>query len=101
MAKILGLDESKLKENQQKFSEKQQGNVKEVTLDNITNEDIIAMANYIQQLEQLNKDQRGYILQLQQQLTNAGKKLSEFHQMYRQQQGNVTTFVEVESKLDL
>jgi hypothetical protein len=31
-------------------------------------------------LEQLSKDQRGYILQLQQQLSNAGKKLSEFHQ---------------------
>ena len=75
--------------------------MKEVTLDNIEKEDILAMAEYIQQLEQLNKDQRGYILQLQQQLTNAGKKLSEFHQMYQQQQNNVTTFVEVTGKLDL
>ena len=74
---------------------------KEVTLDNIEKEDIIAMAEYIQQLEQLNKDQRGYILQLQQQLTNAGKKLSEFHQRYRDEQGIVTNYVEVNAKLDL
>ena len=52
----------------------------EIKLDTITKEEIIEMAKYIQQLEQLSKDQRGYILQLQQQLTNAGKKLSEFHQ---------------------
>lgn len=77
-----------------------QNNIKEVTLDNIQKEDILAMAEYIQQLEQLNKDQRGYILQLQQQLTNAGKKLSEFHKM-AQQQNKITTIVEVDSKLDL
>jgi flagellar biosynthesis chaperone FliJ len=52
----------------------------EIKLDTITKEEIIEMAKYIQQLEQLSKDQRGYILQLQQQLSNAGKKLSEFHQ---------------------
>ena len=70
--------------------------MKEVTLDNITKEDIIAMAQYIQQMEQLNKDQRGYILQLQQQLTNAGKKLSEFHQLYARTNGvsnNITNFI--------
>jgi hypothetical protein len=48
---------------------------KEVTLDNIEQKDIIAMAQYIQQLEQVTKDQKGYILQLQKQLGNAGKKL--------------------------
>lgn len=75
---------------------------KEVTLDNIEKEDILAMAQYIQQLEQLNKDQAGYILQLQQQLSNAGKKLQQFHQMYQQQNGTtITTFTEVEGKLDL
>ena len=75
--------------------------MKEVTLDNIEKEDILQMAKYIQELEQLNKDQRGYILQLQQQLTNAGKKLQQFHQMYQQQTNNINTFVEVEGKLDL
>ena len=76
--------------------------MKEVTLENITNEDILAMAQYIQQLEQLNKDQGGYILQLQQQLTNAGRKLKEFHELYKQQNGGtITTFVEVEANLDL
>ena len=53
---------------------------KEITIDTITKEEIVEMAQYIQQLEQLSKDKRGYILQLQQQLTNAGKKLAEFHQ---------------------
>ena len=65
--------------------------MKEVTLDNIEQKDIIAMAEYIQQLEQLSKDQRGYILQLQKQLSNAGKKLSQFHQ---QQHSNNSTIVE-------
>ena len=51
--------------------------VKEVTLDNIEKEDILQMAKYIQQLEQLTKDQRGYIIQLQQQLLNAGKKIQQ------------------------
>ena len=75
---------------------------KEVTLDTITKEDIIQMAKYIQQLEQLNKDQGGYILQLQQQLTNAGKNLKKFHEMYKQQSGGgISTFIEVEGKLDL
>ena len=59
------------------------------------------MARYIQELEQLNKDQRGYILQLQQQLTNAGKKLSEFHRMYQEQTNNISTFVEVKGDLEL
>ena len=74
---------------------------KEVTLDNIEKEDILQMAKYIQELEQLNKDQRGYILQLQQQLTNAGKKLSEFHRMYQEQTNNISTFVEVKGDLEL
>ena len=75
---------------------------KEVTLDTITKEDIIEMAKYIQQLEQLNKDQAGYILQLQQQLTNAGKNLKKFHEMYREKNGgNISTFIEVEGKLEL
>ncbi len=64
---------------------------KEVTLDNISKEDIVEMAKYIQQLEQLSKDQRGYILQLQKQLSNAGKKLAQFHQ---QQHSNNSTIVE-------
>jgi len=61
--------------------------MKEITLDNITKEEIVEMAQYIQQLEQLSKDQGGYILQLQQQLTNAGKRLAEFHK----QASNVVT----------
>lgn len=77
--------------------------MKEVTLDNITKEDIIAMAQYIQQLEQLNKDQKGYILQLQKQLSNAGKRLSEFHKLYKTNTNpnNIETFVEIEGKLEL
>ena len=80
MAKILGKQE-----------------MKEVTLDNIQKEDIIAMANYIQQLEQVNKDQGGYILQLQTQLTNLGKRFKQLQQT--QGSDSVTTFVEVETEL--
>ena len=81
--------------------------MKEITLDNITKEDIIAMAQYIQQMEQLNKDQKGYILQLQKQLSNAGKRLSEFHKMYNVKPpivvnpNDVNSFVEIEGKLEL
>lgn len=80
MAKILGKQE-----------------MKEVTLDNIQKEDIIAMANYIQQLEQVNKDQGGYIIQLQTQLTNLGKRFKQLQQT--QGSDSVTTFVEVENEL--
>ena len=65
--------------------------MKEVTIENISKEEIVEMAKYIQQLEQLSKDQRGYILQLQKQLSNAGKKLAQFHQ---QQHSNNSTIVE-------
>jgi thioesterase domain-containing protein len=70
---------------------------KEVTLDNIEQKDIIAMAQYIQQLEQVTKDQKGYILQLQKQLGNAGKKLAQFH---KQQHSDNTMIVEA-STLEL
>ncbi len=70
---------------------------KEVTLDTIEKEDILQMARYIQQLEQLTKDQRGYIIQLQTQLTNIGKKIRDG----QKQQGNTTTFVVQEGGLDL
>ena len=82
MAKILGKQE-----------------MKEVTLDNIEKEDIIAMANYIQQLEQVNKDQGGYILQLQQQLTNLGKRFKEIQQS--RGSDTIATFVEVKSDLEV
>jgi len=70
---------------------------KEVTLDTIEKEDILQMARYIQQLEQLTKDQRGYIIQLQTQLTNIGKKIRDG----QKQQGNIQTFVTQEGGLDL
>ena len=84
MAKILGKEEPKMKE---------------VTLDNIEKEDILAMANYIQQLEQRNKDQYGYILQLQTQLTNLGKRFKQFQQS--QGSDTITTFEVVDGNLDL
>lgn len=70
---------------------------KEVTLDTIEKEDILQMARYIQQLEQLTKDQRGYIIQLQTQLTNIGKKIRDG----QKQQSNIQTFVTQEGGLDL
>ena len=71
---------------------------KEVTLDNIEKEDILQMARYIQQLEQLSKDQRGYIIQLQQQLQNVGKRMQ---QARHQAESNTETFIVQEAKLDL
>ncbi len=73
----------------------------EITLDTITKDEIIQMAKYIQELEQINKDQKGYILQLQKQLSNAGKRLA---QMSKQQQSvglNVTPIVVEAATLDL
>ncbi len=78
---------------------------KKITLDNIQNEDIIQMAKYIQNLEQMNKDQYGYILQLQTQLKNARKKLKELHQYDFQQENDTYTVVtllgEIEEDLKL
>jgi hypothetical protein len=73
--------------------------MKEVTLDNIEKEDILAMANYIQQLEQVNKDQGGYIIQLQTQLTNLGKRFKQMQQS--QGSDSVTTFEVIDGNLDL
>jgi uncharacterized coiled-coil protein SlyX len=73
--------------------------MKEVTLDNITNEDILQMARYIEQLEQVNKDQAGYILQLQTQLTNLGKRFKQLQQT--QGSDTIATFVEVKGELEL
>ena len=73
----------------------------EITLDTITKDEIIQMAKYIQELEQINKDQKGYILQLQKQLSNAGKRLA---QMSKQQQSvglNTTPIVVEAATLDL
>lgn len=71
--------------------------MKEVTLDNITKEDIIVMAKTIQQYEQLVKEQQGYIIQLQTQLKQRGYQLKQT----KAELGSIGNFIEVESKLDL
>ncbi len=73
---------------------------KEVTLDTIEKEDILEMAKYIQQLEQLTKDQRGYIIQLQQQLTNVGKRIQQARTQAQHPQGTEITLVQ-DVKLEL
>ena len=90
MAKILGLDESKL-------DKKEEGKVKEVTLDNITKEDIIVMAKTIQQYEELIKAQKGYIIQLQTQLSQRSQQLARAHI----DRNDVSRFVEIQSDLEL
>ena len=72
---------------------------KEVTLDTIEKEDILEMAKYIQQLEQLTKDQRGYILQLQQQLTNVGKRIKQAQ--HQANNPHTETIVVQNAKLEL
>ena len=69
----------------------------QLTLDTISKEEIIHMAKYIQQLEQLTKDQKGYIIQLQAQLIQRGKQLTNA----KQQIPALTNFITVESKIEL
>jgi flagellar biosynthesis chaperone FliJ len=68
-----------------------------ITLETISKEEIIQMAQYIQQLEQLTKDQKGYIIQLQAQLMQRGKQLANA----KQQIPTLTNFIEVEAKIEL
>lgn len=76
--------------------------MKEVTLDNITKEDIIVMAKTIQQYEQLVKDQQGYILQLQTQLRQrTGQLANAKSKIVPLSNQGFTNFLEVEGKLDL
>jgi hypothetical protein len=73
--------------------------MKELTLENITNEDIVEMAKYILQLEQITKDQKGYIIQLE---TMIQQRNSQLKKANEQIWGVPTTpFIEVEGKLEL
>ena len=76
---------------------KVQGQTREVTLDNITKEDILAMAQTIQQYEQLIKAQKGYIIQLETQLGQRNKQVRDL----KSQQDTITNFIEVEANLDI
>lgn len=69
----------------------------QLTLDTISKEEIIHMAKYIQQLEQLTKDQKGYIIQLQAQLIQRGKQLTNA----KQQIPALTNFITVEGKIEI
>lgn len=68
-----------------------------ITLDNITKEQIVEMAKYIQQLEQIVKDQKGYIIQLQ---TMIQQRNSQLKQTQPPSIG-VQQFINVEGKLDI
>ena len=70
------------------------------TADDITREEIIQLAQWAQQLEQLVKDQKGYIIQLQTQLQQRNHQLQQT-QAALHQSNNVETFIEVEGKLEL
>lgn len=71
----------------------------EITLDNISKEEIIQMAKYIQQLEQITSDQKGYIIQLQAQLMQRGKQLNQMRRV--QAEPAINQFINVEAKLEL
>ena len=65
--------------------------------DNITKEDVLAMAEYIKTLEQMLKDIRGYTIQLE---TMLQQRNSQLKQQRPASQG-ITTFKTVETNLDL
>ena len=64
---------------------------------NVSKEDILAMAQYIQTLEQMLKDIRGYTIQLETQIQQRNSQLR-----YQQQVNNdINNVVEVKATLDL
>jgi hypothetical protein len=72
---------------------------KVITLENITQEDIIEMAKTIQQMEQLINEQRGYIIQLQ---TMIQQRNSQLKQAVQPSVGiNTNNFISVEGTIDL
>jgi predicted RNase H-like nuclease (RuvC/YqgF family) len=72
-----------------------------ITVDNITEEQIVAMAKYIQLLQEENQNLKGYITQLQAQLQAARQNRATAEYRLQQQQGNeivVTSTIEDEYK---
>jgi hypothetical protein len=72
---------------------------REITLDNITKEEILLMAKTIQKYEQLIKDQRGYIIQLQTQLNQRRREVAGLKQTMVNE--DITTFEVQDGKLEL
>jgi len=72
---------------------------REITLDNITKEEILLMAQTIQKYEQLIKDQRGYIIQLQTQLNQRRREVAGLKQTMVNE--DITTFEVQDGTLEL
>jgi flagellar biosynthesis chaperone FliJ len=75
--------------------------MEKITLETITPEQIVEMAKYIQQLEGVIKDQRGYIIQLETMIQQRNSQLKQANQQIGSQ-GIYTRFdVVEETKLDI
>ena len=64
---------------------------------NVSKEDVIAMAQYIQTLEQMLKDIRGYTIQLETQIQQRNSQLRQQQQM----NNDISNTIEVKATLDL
>lgn len=62
-----------------------------ITVDNITEEQIVAMAKYIQLLQEENQNLKGYITQLQAHLTAARQNRASAEYRLQQQQNSIIT----------
>lgn len=62
-----------------------------ITVDNITEEQIVAMAKYIQLLQEENQNLKGYITQLQAQLQAARQNRATAEYRLQQQQNSIIT----------
>lgn len=64
---------------------------------NVSKEDVLAMAQYIQTLEQMLKDQKGYIIQLETMIQQRNSQLRQQQQI----NNDINNAVEVKATLDL
>ena len=72
-----------------------------ITVDNITEEQIVAMAKYIQLLQEENQNLKGYITQLQAQLQNArGQRAVAEHNLQQQQSREIFVTSEIENEFN-
>lgn len=64
---------------------------------NVSKEDVLAMAQYIKTLEQMLKDIRGYTIQLETQIQQRNSQLKQMHM----NQNDISNTIEVKATLDL
>ena len=74
--------------------------MEQITLENITKDQIVEMAKYIQQLETSLKEHKGYIMQLETMIQQRNSQLKKANEL-QPSIGVYTRFEEVKSNIDL